>query len=154
MDNDALHKILGSRERIMNSSQTYSFVFSGPNGQGFGVLHIEGDKAFAADQTNIMYVGKAIELADGSIKIDMTASIPAGVNLVTGASEQDLPMARPISHTFTKDHFNGEPVSIAFAGSEVTAIFKAAPQEAKQIAKPGFATSFAVNAWGWPDDLR
>ena len=133
----------------MIAPQTYSFVFSGETGQGFGVLHITGKSAFAVDQTNVKYRGSAIETEDGGIQVDMIASIPAGVNLVSGAAEQEIDTSRPISHKFDSELGNGKPLSIMFAGAKVIAIFKRVPNELADVPNTGFSYSFARQIWGW-----
>ena len=108
---------------------TYSFVYSGPTGVGLGVFRITDGNLVGVDLSGVRYRGTAIANPDGTIKLAIDQTVPAGTFLVNGVSSQDIPMTRSLSVEAPSGFGDGEPFKAAIQPSPVTLMVKQIPDD-------------------------
>ena len=117
----------------MSIDGTYSFVYSGAIGLGFGCIKITSGVVRGWDMGGGRYVGTAKENADGTISIDVGFHVRAHVPLVQGTAAKELPYERRIAGTFPPRFGDGAPVSLDTGPGVVIVMFKQVPAEGATI---------------------
>jgi hypothetical protein len=81
------------------------------------------------DLGGVRYRGTAIANPDGTIKLAIDQTVPAGIFLVNGVSSQDVPMTRSFSVEAPPDFGDGDPFKAAIPPSSVTLMVKPIPDD-------------------------
>lgn len=108
---------------------TYGFNYSGIAGMGFGVMSVVDGVASGSDFAGGRYSGTAAELADGSMRFDLTVVVPAGSWQVMGTAAQDVTTTRTYSVTLDPEQQGGVPREIYAAPGMMWLTVQAVPDE-------------------------
>jgi hypothetical protein len=94
----------------MSADGTYSFLYAGLTGPGFGILSVENGDLIGSDFMNGKYVGTAKQLPNGGVSVSIRMDIPVGVSLVDGTGAEPMPYSRHLWHEFPPGAFgDGSP---------------------------------------------
>lgn len=100
---------------------TYSFVYSGVAGVGFGIFRITNSELVGVDFSGSRYSGQVVEdVVTGEIDLSFSMTVPVGVALVQGTSPQDLPYTKSASVKVPRNFGDGKPFEMQFAPGPVT----------------------------------
>lgn len=97
----------------MSIEGTYGFVYCGAEDIGIGAFSITGESVIGRDYGGGDYSGTAIENADGTITLNLSFLVPAGVMLVQGTAPQELPYTKTIAGTYPALFGDGVPVEVS-----------------------------------------
>jgi hypothetical protein len=94
----------------MGIEGTYGFVYCGAEDIGIGVFSIKDNVVTGRDYGGAAYTGTASENSDGTINLNLSFNVPAGVGLAQGTAPQELPYTKMIEGNFPPLFGDGAPV--------------------------------------------
>src|SRR5262245_56444405 len=123
---------------------TWGFVYCGVNGLGVGVFTVMADGQFqGSDFGGVRYTGTAKENPDRTISLAISFEVPAGMTLVQGTAEQDVPHRRQLSAVLPPDFGDGKPQEMQSSPGSVTVMVKRISDEFAPAATSGVTLIFA-----------
>ncbi len=101
----------------------YAVYYTGTSGFGHAVLVLNRGIVVGADAVGGIYEGAYSVTEDGSLRIGVTLTVPAGTTLVTGQTLPN-PFSQTIEANLTSSFASGQTVPINTPMGPVNAVFK------------------------------
>jgi hypothetical protein len=116
---------------------TFGFVYSGATGIGAGAFTVESGVLSGVDTGGGKYAGTVRQdPRTGELIIEFSMFVPAGIFLVQGTSEQDLPYTKGgLTLRTPPDYGDGRPLTVHVPPGDVVVMIKRVPDEFRHFAR-------------------
>jgi hypothetical protein len=117
---------------------TFSFVYSGAIGLGIGIMSIEDGTITGVDYAGGGYSGKVEEQQDGTARLELELTVPAGVTLVGGTAPLEVEHTRRFAQAIRGDFADGKPLQLDVPPGEVIVMISPAHDSWAAVVLKGF----------------
>jgi hypothetical protein len=127
-----------SLRQVIEMDGTFSIVYSGDAGLGYGVFTVKDGALKGSDLSVGAYSGAA-KTVPGSdkVELDLRMTIPAGVPLVQGVAPQDVAITRAFTAVVPHEFGDGAPITVDVPPGKVTIMVKRLPDDWAVAAERG-----------------